>query len=97
MEIICPYCKKKFNLDQNKNYQDDVKYKTQCPKCGKWFVFQLYDTDCLATKAPCLNGGQHDYQLIKMLPEEESKMRCSICNQERELTDEEKEKYRIWN
>jgi len=96
MNIKCPYCRKEFNLPKDNNYQNDVKYKIQCPRCKKGFVFQLYDIDYLVTKAPCLNGGKHDYQLIKILPEEESKMRCSICNKERELTGEEKERYGIW-
>jgi hypothetical protein len=46
-------------------------------------------------KADCLNDGKHDYQLTPTYPEEFSKMRCSMCEDERELTDDERKQFGI--
>jgi len=98
MKIECPYCgaKQNVNHDDGFGYAEDVLHEMECDFCEKYFVFRTsisyhYESFC----ANCLNDGNHDFQLTHTFPVEFSKMRCSMCEQERELTDEEKQKFGI--
>lgn len=98
MDIECPYCEKEFDIchDDGFGYAEGVKHKIECPHCEKLFVFETsisfyYE----AEKADCLNNGKHNYQLTHSYPKEFSKMRCSMCDNEREMTDEERVKHNI--
>jgi len=98
MDIECPYCEKEFDIchDDGFGYEEGVKHEIKCPHCGKSFVFRTsilfyYEPE----KADCLNDGKHDYQLTHTSPKEFSKMCCSMCDHERELTSEEKVKHNI--
>ena len=98
MDIECPYCGKEFDIchDDGFGYEEDVKHQVECPHCKKWFVFQtLISFYYEPFKADCLNNCEHDYQLTNTYPREFSKMRCSMCDDERELTDEERLKHGI--
>ena len=98
MDLECPYCKNglEINHDDGFGYEEGVKHQMECDHCGKSFVFETsisfyYDPE----KADCLNDGKHDYQLSHTIPSEFSTMRCSMCDDKRELTSEEREEYGI--
>ena len=98
MDLECPYCEQELDIchDDGFGYEEGVKHQYECPHCGKSFVFETsisfyYEPE----KADCLNYGNHDYQLTHTYPKEFSKMRCSMCGDEREMTDEERIKFNI--
>ena len=93
MEYInCPYCKAglEINHDDGFGYEEGVKHQMECGKCEKTFIFE---TSVLfyyeAEKADCLNGEKHEYKITSTYPTEFSRMECSICGRQRELTDDE--------
>lgn len=93
MDIECPYCEEGLDIchDDGFGYEEGVKHQYECQHCGKRFIFETsisfyYD----AERADCLNGGDHSYELSRRYPIEFSKMKCSTCSDERELTDEER-------
>jgi len=93
MDINCPYCNKELDInhDDGFGYKEDVKHQMDCPHCEKSFVFTTSITFYYKPeKADCLNDGKHDYQLTQTYPREWSKMRCTMCDDEKELTDEER-------
>lgn len=97
-DIECPYCEEglDINHDDGYGYGEDETYEQECSNCGKTFTFTTsisfnYDVQ----KADCLNGGEHDYQLTHTHPKKYSKMRCQMCDDEREPTSEEIEKYKL--
>ena len=92
MALHCPYCdaSQEINHDDGFGYEEGMKHEMQCSECEKNFVFTTsisfyYESE----KANCLNDGKHNYQLTHTAPKEFSKMRCSMCDDERELTDKE--------
>lgn len=98
MDIECPYCEKELDIchDDGFGYKEGVKHHYECPHCEKQFVFETsisfyYE----AEKADCLNDDKHDYKLTHTYPKEFSKMKCSMCGNEREMTDEERLKFNI--
>ena len=98
MDLECPYCEKELDInhDDGFGYEEDIKHEMECPYCEKRFVFTTsisfyYEPE----KADCLNDGNHDYELTHTYPKEFSKMRCSMCGDEREMTDEERIKFNI--
>lgn len=98
MDLECPYCKKELDVytDDGFSYEEDIKHEMECPYCKKRFIFTtLMSFEFVPEKADCLNDGKHDYQLTHTNPKEFSKMRCSMCDEERELTDNERIKYNI--
>jgi len=46
-------------------------------------------------EAPCMNGDPHDYSPTITAPKWATKMRCSHCEKERPLTEDEKTKHSI--
>lgn len=89
----CPYCgaEIEINHDDGYGYCEDETYQQECHACGKTFV---YTTDISYSyspeKADCLNeGGKHDWKPIPTYPKCMTRMRCSMCNEEREPTNEE--------
>lgn len=98
MDLECPYCEKELDInhDDGFGYEEDVKHEMECPYCEKRFVFTTSVLFCYKPeKADCLNNGNHDYELTHTYPKEFSKMRCSMCGDEREMTDEERIKFNI--
>lgn len=98
MDLECPYCGKELDInhDDGFGYEEGVKHKMECPHCNKYFVFETsivfyYE----AQKADCLNDKKHDYQITHTFPKQYSKMRCTICDDSRTLTIEERDKYNI--
>lgn len=98
MDLECPYCEKELEVchDDGFGYEEGVKHQTNCQHCGKSFVFETsisfyYESE----KADCLNGADHDWKLTNTYPEFFSKMECTMCGEERELTDEERKEFGI--
>lgn len=60
----CPYCDADveiFNCD-GYGYEEDKTFEKECDNCGKTFVFRTYmHYTHEASKADCLNGGEHRY------------------------------------
>ena len=97
-DLECPYCEESFDIDHEDGfgYAEDECHHIECPHCGKYFVFYTSILYCYhPEKADCLNGGEHDYQLTHTYPKEYSKMQCSMCDDIRTLTEEEKERFEI--
>ena len=98
MDLECPYCGKELDIchDDGFGYDEGEKHQIECPHCEKWFVFETsisfyYEPE----KADCLNDGNHDYKLSKTFPTEFSRMECSMCDHQRELTDQERKDFNI--
>ena len=92
-DLGCPYCGKELevNHDDGFGYEEGVMHKMECKHCGKSFVFKTSISFYYESKkADCLNDGKHDYQLTHTFPKAFSKMECSMCGEERELTDYER-------
>jgi hypothetical protein len=94
-DIKCPYClgEQDINHDDGYGYEEGVTHQQQCGHCDKYFTFTTsimfhYDVE----KADCLNGGQHDYKPSITVPREYTKMHCTMCDQQRDLTPQEMEK-----
>ena len=88
-DINCPYCDAglDINHDDGYGYGENELYQQDCDSCGKTFVFTTsisyyYD----ATKAECLNGGEHDYYPTHTYPTQFTQMECSLCGDRRTPT-----------
>ena len=81
MNMLCPYCDKEVDTPDDSSHPE-TPYENECPHCGKSFIFYVeYDPSFNTNKAPCLNGGEHDFQPIIGWPKEFflNKFRCSYC------------------
>ncbi len=97
-DLECPYCEKGIEIchDDGFGYDEGVKHQMECPHCEKSFVFETsisfyYEP----SKANCLNDGKHEWILTATAPKEFSQMRCSMCDEKREPTDEERTLFNI--
>jgi len=97
-DLECPYCGEglEVNHDDGDGYAEDENHQMECSYCEKQFVFQTsisyyYEP----AKADCLNEGEHDWKITLTYPKEFSKMRCSMCAYEKELTDNERKQFDI--
>lgn len=84
-ECYCPYCDFPCGDHFDDCYDSDTEYEAICPKCGKTFIFSIdYDPTFSTHKAPCLNGGEHNYEKVVGYPEEyfKNKFRCAYCGKE---------------
>ena len=98
MELECPYCENQVQIchDDGFGYEEGVKHQIECEHCNKNFIFEtsiIYHFE--PEKADCLNGGEHNYQKTITFPKEFSRMRCTSCGDERELTEEERKAFGI--
>ncbi|HTJ53755.1 MAG TPA: hypothetical protein VL443_30075 [Cyclobacteriaceae bacterium] len=98
MDLECPYCEQELEINHDDcfGYQEGVKHQMECPHCEKKFVFKTsisfyYEPE----KADCLNGINHDWQITRTSPKEFSQMCCSMCDEKRELTQEERLRFNI--
>ena len=96
-EIIkCPYCGHEFDVDLEGYDGDDSECEEECPECGKYFIGTLsIDYNLSSEKADCLNGGPHKWRLQVGVPKCLMKMECIQCHETRELTEDERKKYRV--
>lgn len=99
-DVECPYCgqPQDINHDDGYSYKEGHIYEQECEFCGNKFAFNTqisYSHDAWA--APCLNDGEHKWQLYTTLPAIYGYMRCEYCGEERRLTDAECKQYNIQN
>ena len=97
-DVNCPYCGvgQDINHDDGYGYAEDTKHKQQCYSCNKEFVYTTsvsYDYD--AERADCLNDGTHDWQPTRSFPKFMTKMECTMCDEERKPTADERKKFNI--
>ena len=95
-DLECPYCGTEQDIDHDdgKGYDESQIYQQQCCKCEKYFVYTTYISFSYTPYlADCLNGEVHRYEITHTYPKEFSRMKCVDCGEERELTEEEKQKY----
>lgn len=97
-DTTCPYCNEwqEINHDDGYGYEEGKVFNQECTECGKIFVYTtgtlfIYD----AKRADCLYEAEHDYKLTSTYPKAYSRMQCSICSDERNPTEEEREKYKL--
>ena len=86
-DVKCPYCSEgqKINHDDGYGYEEDEVYTQECGNCDKTFTYQTstsFDYD--VEKAPCLNGGKHNWKKMSGAPREYfiGMFRCTYCNEE---------------
>lgn len=98
MDLECPYCEKELeiNHDDGFGYGEGVKHQMECSHCQKSFIFETsisfyYE----AKKADCLNDNEHHYEITSSFPKEFSQMECTMCDDKRDLIDEERKKFNI--
>lgn len=96
-DLECPYCGEGLEVcHDGDGYSEDEKHQMECSCCEKQFVFETsisyyYEPE----KADCLNDGKCNWKITSTFPKEFSKMRCSMCDDERELTDKERSEFGI--
>ena len=98
MDANCPYCNAELeiNHDDGYGYEEDIRHEQECYKCNKTFTFTTSVTYHYETKkADCLNNGKHNYKKTCTYPEEFSKMQCTMCDKQREMTTEERQLFNI--
>ncbi len=92
-EIECPYCGESCGYPDE--HQDEgIPVEMQCPKCEMNFVYYAeYSVDYTSQKAPCLNGGEHEWDEMVGAPEEFFKdmYRCKFCDEERKIAGKDAE------
>jgi hypothetical protein len=85
-DVNCPYCNhpQDINHDDGYGYDEELIYEQECYNCEKTFTFTtsimfLYEVE----KAPCLNGGDHDYRPVISIPNcFPDRVRCFCCGHE---------------
>jgi hypothetical protein len=88
----CPYCNAEIEIchDDGFGCAEGEAYQMECPHCEKNFIF--YTTisfDYSPQKADCLNGAEHKWKATITCPKTATRMRCTMCDQERKPTEEE--------
>ena len=87
-DVECPYCgaEVEINHDDGYGYEEDKIHEQQCGECDKTFVYQTsIHFSHEASKADCLNGGEHKYKRTSTYPPEFARMQCEDCGHERPI------------
>lgn len=89
--VDCPYCGEiqYANLFEYEcGYKEDEVYHQDCDHCNHVFVYTAtvsysYEVD----KAPCLNGGEHNWKKVIGYPEEffKGQQYCTYCDGKRKV------------
>lgn len=91
-DVECPYCDKEINIEHEGEYEVLCEY--QCPHCEKYFVYTAsLHVHYSAEKADCLNGAPHQYQKTVTYPPEFARLRCTMCGDEKPLSEIERCNY----
>ena len=88
MTCTCPYCdtEVEINHDDGYGYAEAEVYQQTCDSCDKTFVFTTsIHFHYSAKKVSCLNGGDHDYKETMTVPRRYTKLRCTMCDDEKPL------------
>lgn len=91
-DVNCPYCdaEQEINHDDGAGYSEDEVHQQQCSECDKYFTFTTSISYYYnAEKADCLNDGECDFKPTTTAPIEYTKMRCTMCDDERKPTESE--------
>lgn len=99
-DFECPYCGEEQEVcnDDGAGYDESNCEVMQCTSCDKFISFSTYiprptytphKVDCLNELAPHQWTAKHTYPKEKEL----AKMQCKICDEERQMTEEE---FKIW-
>jgi len=100
-DVRCPYCGEwqEINHDDGYGYAEDEVFEQECWKCDKVFTYTTsthfyYEVG----KAPCKNGGSHEFDPILGHPKEHFAGRycCKYCGEEK-YNEEENKKWRKEN
>lgn len=97
-DVECPYCdaELEINHDDGFGYDENTLHEMECGECEKNFVFSTSISFYYESfKADCLNNQDHTYELTHTVPRAFSTMRCKDCEETRELTDLERERFGI--
>lgn len=89
----CPYCDAELEICHDDGYgcDQEIPHSQECPHCNKVFT---YRTTIIVyhdlSKAPCLNEETpHNFKRAITYPKTCSKMRCTVCGEERQCTESE--------
>jgi glutaredoxin len=91
-DVECPYCLKwqEVDHDDGYGYGENETYQQDCDSCEKTFTYTTeISFSYEAGKAPCLNGGVHEWKKTHTFPAKYTDMECSCCNIRRQPTKEE--------
>ena len=91
-DVECPYCNEyqEINHDDGYGYEEDKVHEQCCNDCGKHFAFTTsISFSYEASRADCMNGGDHQFETTHTHPKIHTKMRCHDCDSVRPLTEEE--------
>lgn len=88
-DMSCPYCEAEQEVchDDGQGYSEDEAHQHCCSNCGKMFVFYtfiMFSYD--PYKADCLNDSEHVFEGTHTWPVKHSRMRCTMCSEERQPT-----------
>lgn len=92
-DVECPYCGAEQEIchDDGYGHEEDGVYQQECTACDKLFVFTTsIRFSYQVKKADCLNGSPHTFKRTITAPIEYTRMCCTVCDEERPLTDEER-------
>lgn len=85
-DVECPYCGEgqEINHDDGYGYGEDDTHEQQCGECDKNFAYTTaISFDHYASKADCLNGGDHNYEVVMHVPSYwPDWKRCMDCGHE---------------
>lgn len=91
-DLQCPYCNHDIDLrlDDGFGYDEDVKWQYECPSCEKSFYFTTtISISHEAFPAPCIDSGEHNFEMTWTIPRKYSRLRCAVCGSEKAATREE--------
>lgn len=80
----CPYCLAdvEINHDDGYGYTEDL-HNQECCECHNTFVFETAISFSYTTrKAPCFNGGLHEYEITHTYPLLAARTVCTACGEE---------------
>ena len=92
-DVECPYCGtwNEIRHDDGFGYDENTKHEMQCAHCEKYFVFETEINYIFsASKADCLNGGEHKWKTIACHPEFMTSRLCSCGEREFIYSDQER-------
>jgi Zn finger protein HypA/HybF involved in hydrogenase expression len=87
-DINCPYCDAELNINHDDGFgcNEDEIYQQECSNCEKTFCYTTKITfNYFPFKADCLNGENHKYEKTHTCPVEYTKLRCSVCGDEKPI------------
>ncbi len=97
-DVECPYCglEQEINHDDGYGYDESLIFEQECFHCQMTFAFTTsISFNYSASKAPCMNGGNHNFKPTMTAPKWWTKMRCEFCYEMRELSEGERIEHNV--